>query len=211
MKRHAFCLIGIFALILLDQWSKWAVWEYLKFGGVAPMDFGTWLVTFPLPPQLFDPIPVTSFFNLVTVWNQGVSFGMFAADDMHRAFALIGLSAVLTLALAVWLVRTDVKLVTVALCMVIGGAIGIIIDRVRFGAVADFLDFHWKGHHYPAFNVADSLIVMGVAILLIDALFLSGKKSSPEPEKALKRIGPEKAPADHKPEGASANAPQAAD
>lgn len=176
MIRLLLCLIAIPALILLDQWSKWAVWEYLKFGPVAPMPFDVWLTSFPLPPMLYDGVALTKFLNLVTVWNQGVSFGMFAADDMHRAYLLVGAAGLMAACLAVWLVRAQTKLVTVALTMVIAGALGNIIDRIRFGAVADFIDLHIGGWHYPAFNVADSLIVMGVVLLTIDTLFLASKR-----------------------------------
>lgn len=178
MLRILVCLIAIPLLILLDQWTKWAAWEFLKFGPVAPMDFMTWLTTFPIEPHLFDGVRITSFFNIVTVWNQGVSFGMFAADDLKRAYTLVGMSGLMVLALAVWLARAPTRFVALALTMIISGALGNIIDRIRFGAVADFLDFHIGSWHWPAFNVADSLIVAGVAFLAIDTLFLAGKRDS---------------------------------
>lgn len=118
-----------------------------------------------------SPIEVLPFFNLVTVWNYGVSFGMFNSGSGAAAWIFIGLALAITAALAVWLSRVDRPLIAAALGLVIGGAIGNIVDRVRFGAVFDFLDFHAFGWHWPAFNVADSAITVGVAALFIDSLF----------------------------------------
>ena len=148
---------------VLDQATKWAVFTGLT--GLAFWD--------PAP----DPLPrapvveVTSFFNLVAVWNFGVSFGMFnrGSDEASWIFALI--AAAITAVLIAWLRRSPNALVTVALGAVIGGAIGNVVDRLRFGAVFDFLDFHLAGWHWPAFNVADAGIAIGVGLLLLDALF----------------------------------------
>lgn len=111
---------------------------------------------------------VTPFFNLVMVWNTGVSFGMFSEDSAHRAWTLIAVSFLVTAWLLWWLWRNRSSFVAVSLGMIIGGAMGNVIDRYRFGAVFDFLDFHAFGWHWPAFNVADSAIVIGVLLLLVD-------------------------------------------
>jgi len=116
-------------------------------------------------------VTVTSFFNLVTVWNYGVSFGMFNSGSSAAAWIFIALASAISIVLAVWLIRTDRLLVSAALGLILGGAIGNVIDRARFGAVFDFLDFHLAGWHWPAFNVADAAIVVGVAVLFIDSLF----------------------------------------
>jgi signal peptidase II len=113
-------------------------------------------------------IVVTPFFNLVMVWNTGVSFGMFSEDSASRSWTLIAVSFLVTAWLLWWLWRAHSRLVAVALGMIIGGAIGNVIDRYRFGAVFDFLDFHAFGWHWPAFNVADCAIVVGVLLLLAD-------------------------------------------
>lgn len=113
-------------------------------------------------------IVVTPFFNLVMVWNTGVSFGLFSEDSASRSWTLIGISFAVMIWLGWWLWRAHSALVAVALGMIIGGAIGNVIDRYRFGAVFDFLDFHAFGWHWPAFNVADSAIVLGVLLLLAD-------------------------------------------
>lgn len=126
-------------------------------------------------------IEILPFFNLVTVWNYGISFGMFNNGSPAGSIIFVGLALVIIVALLVWLRSVTSPLVAAALGMVIGGAIGNVIDRLRFGAVFDFLDFHVAGWHWPAFNVADSAICVGVVLLCIDALFLtqaSAKKAS---------------------------------
>jgi len=113
-------------------------------------------------------IPVLPFFNLVLVWNTGVSFGLFQEDSASRSWTLIAVSVAVMVWLLVWLWRAEQRLVMVALGAILGGATGNIIDRLRFGAVFDFLDFHAFGWHWPAFNIADSAIVVGVGLLLLD-------------------------------------------
>lgn len=125
-----------------------------------------WLVDYM---NAHGPQALTSFFNLVMVWNRGVSFGMFAEKDA-RLF-LIGMKLVITALLFVWLARGQEKMLWLPLGMIIGGAIGNVIDRIRWGAVADFFDFHLAGKHWPAFNVADSAIVVGVCVLLAMSFF----------------------------------------
>ncbi len=123
---------------------------------------------------VFEPerrIEVTSFFNLVPVRNTGISFGLFSNNAEFGRWALVALATVIIIALLVWLTRAGSTYITVALVMVIGGAISNVIDRALSGAVIDFLDFHAFGMHWPAFNLADSLIVLGTAMLLYDGLF----------------------------------------
>lgn len=122
-------------------------------------------------------IEVLPFFNLVAVWNYGVSFGMFNTGAATGAWILTGVALAIVAGLAIWLFRVKAPLVAAAIGIVIGGAIGNVIDRVRIGAVFDFADFHVAGWHWPAFNVADSAITVGVIVLLIDGLF-SGPRSS---------------------------------
>lgn len=123
-----------------------------------------------------EGIVLAPFFNLVMVWNRGISFGLFRSDDPAQAWLLVGLSAAVVLVLVVWLTRVRAALPATGIGLVIGGAVGNIIDRLRFGAVADFFDAHAFGWHWPAFNLADSAIVAGVGLLLLDALF-----ARPEP------------------------------
>ncbi len=121
-------------------------------------------------------IAVLPFFNLVLVWNRGVSFGMFSDGNDLTPYVLIALSLFITAGLLWWLTRIDDKPLFLAICAVIGGAIGNIIDRIIHGAVIDFLDFHAFGWHYPAFNIADSAIVLGIAFILFDSIIREPKR-----------------------------------
>ncbi|WP_207457999.1 signal peptidase II [Azospirillum sp. SYSU D00513] len=151
--------LGLAALVVvLDQLSKWWILE---------------VVMQPVPRV----VEVTPFFNLVLAWNYGVSFGTFASGEAYMPYVLSAVALGIVVALFVWMRRAERPFIAVALGMVIGGAIGNIIDRIRFGAVADFLDFHAAGWHFWAFNVADSGITVGVALLLLDGLFESREKS----------------------------------
>lgn len=120
-------------------------------------------------------IRIFSFFSLVKVWNRGVSFGMFHdLENSHIIFSC--LQGGIGLALFFWLWNNEKPHFSWALGLVIGGAFGNVFDRIQNGAVADFLDFHIATHHWPAFNLADSCIFIGVMILLFDEV-LCAKKS----------------------------------
>lgn len=124
------------------------------------------LETWFFPPRVIE---VTSFFNWVAVWNSGVSFGFLAGHSEMMPYILAGFAAAVALGLAIWLTRARTLLLTNGLGLVIGGAVGNIIDRVRFHAVVDFIDIHVAGYHWPAFNLADSAITIGVCLLLLDS------------------------------------------
>jgi signal peptidase II len=122
-------------------------------------------------------VEVTSFFNLVLVYNRGAAFSFLAgAGGWQREF-FTGI-ALIASAWIIWLLyrHPQQRLFSLALAMVLGGAIGNVIDRVMIGAVVDFLDFHAFGWHWPAFNVADSAITCGAALLIWDGIF--GESSS---------------------------------
>lgn len=119
---------------------------------------------------LGEAVPVAPFFNLVFVWNPGAAFSLLAnAGGWQKPLLLtvgIGISAFL----AYSLIRQPLsRLSAFAYASVLGGAIGNVLDRARHGAVVDWLDFHWAGWHWPAFNVADIGIVVGVGALLLDS------------------------------------------
>jgi signal peptidase II len=120
------------------------------------------------------PVEVTSFFNLVMVWNRGISFGLFQSDETGR-WILVGLAAAVSLALVVWLSRAGSLWIATAIGLVLGGAIGNAWDRFVWGAVADFFDVHGFGYHFWAFNVADMGISVGVTMLVLDGLFARGR------------------------------------
>ena len=113
--------------------------------------------------------PVTSFFNLVRVHNSGAAFSFLASASGWQRWFFTGLGAVAAV-LIVWMLRSHPgqKLFGFALSLILGGAIGNVIDRLMYGHVVDFLDVHWAGWHFPAFNLADSAITLGAGCLLLD-------------------------------------------
>ncbi len=128
-------------------------------------------VFFGLLSETQPVIRVTPFFNLVSAWNTGVSFSMFNDLGGAGVYILSAFSLGVVLFLLYWLQREKTAFMQVSLGLVIGGAIGNVIDRVRLGAVFDFLDFHCSGYHWPAFNLADSFICIGAVLIICDGLF----------------------------------------
>ncbi len=141
---------------LVDQATKWWVVETLEVGS-----FGR---------------PVTSFLNLVLSWNKGVTFGLLNRQSEWIPYALIACALLVVVLLLFWLARAKTLMEALGLGFVMGGAIGNVADRVRYGAVVDFLDFHLGTYHWYAFNVADSAIVAGVALLFLDSLIVAQRK-----------------------------------
>jgi signal peptidase II len=123
-------------------------------------------------------INVTSFFDLVMVWNRGVSYGMFQAGSQAGIVFLTLFSLVAVVALSWWLKSADRRFLALGLGLVIGGALGNVIDRVMYGAVADFFHFHAFGRDWYVFNVADAAITVGVVALLLDAFVRPESKES---------------------------------
>lgn len=122
--------------------------------------------------HLHESRPVTSFFNLVLVMNPGASFSLLAGAGGWQQWFFIALALVVSVWLIVLIRRhARERLMPAALSLVLGGAFGNVIDRLRFGAVVDFLDFHLAGWHWPAFNVADTAISVGVILLLAQQFF----------------------------------------
>lgn len=117
------------------------------------------------------------FLNLVIVWNRGVSFGIFNKDWGGAPWALSAVAVAIVVLLTLWLARQNSRVTAAGIGLIIGGAVGNVVDRARFGAVFDFIDFHLGGWHWPAFNLADSAITLGVIVLLVDSLF-RGRQSS---------------------------------
>lgn len=153
LNRHRFFFQGVLLAVVvvgLDQWSKQAALHFLA--------------------ESSGSVPVASFFNLTLVWNMGISFGMFS--DADARYLLLGFTGCIVAGVLVWLWRSKEHRLTLPLGLVIGGAVGNILDRVRYGAVVDFLDFHLYGYHWPAFNVADSAIVVGVCLIAWQSLIL---------------------------------------
>ena len=115
-------------------------------------------------------IPVLPFFSLTWVENRGVSMGMLTADTEVGRWLLVGLTALIATVVAVWIRRERLWPESVALGLILGGALGNIVDRVRFGYVVDFVHLHWGPWSFYVFNIADAAITIGVIILLFRAL-----------------------------------------
>lgn len=123
-------------------------------------------------------IAVLPIFSLVQRYNTGISFSIFANDHAGGPWVLALLAGLIALGLLVWLARTADRLTAVALALVIGGAIGNVTDRLREGAVMDFILVYWPDVFYwPAFNLADSFITVGVALLIYDGVFGGRKRA----------------------------------
>ena len=121
-------------------------------------------------------VVIPGLFNLVMVWNPGISFGLWR--DGAAGWVLVTVALIVVAALAVWLWRTRQPRPALAIGMIIGGAVGNVTDRIAYSAVADFFDFHVGSFHWPAFNVADSAIVIGILILLVDGLWSSRERTN---------------------------------
>jgi signal peptidase II len=145
-------------VILLDQWAKTHILDYFL----------------PAGPGAQLRIDLLPFANLVLVWNRGVSFGLLSNASPLGPYVLALVALAISLALGIWLSRTRHAPTAIGLGLVIGGALGNVIDRLRFGAVVDYLDLHAAGWHWPAFNVADAAISVGVAGLLLASLLDTG-------------------------------------
>ncbi len=156
--------LGLSVLIVIfDQASKLAILRHFSLG---------------------DRLELTAFFNLILTYNTGAAFSFLAGASGWQKWFFI----VLALAISVWIIFMLKKhggqlLLSLALTLVMGGAIGNAIDRLVYGAVVDFLDFHYAGWHFPAFNVADSAITVGAALMILEG-FLSGRANrEPKPAK----------------------------
>ena len=119
------------------------------------------------PPRI---IPVTPFFNLTLGFNEGASFGMLGGLMQGRPWAMIALTGLITALIGLWAFRANTRLEQVGLSLIFGGSLGNIIDRICQGTVTDFLDFYWKGWHWPTFNMADVTIFIGAMLIMSKAL-----------------------------------------
>jgi signal peptidase II len=128
--------------------------------------------------DMFPQVQLTPFLDLVMVWNRGVSYGLFQAGGLTGTILLTVFSLAAVAALSWWLRSADRRLLAWGLGLVIGGALGNVIDRILYGAVADFFHFHAFGRDWYVFNVADAAITVGVVALLVDAFARPEAKNS---------------------------------
>jgi len=132
---------------------------------------------------LYRPVEWTSWLNMTLAHNYGAAFSFLSDAGGWQRWLFTGLASVVTVVLVVWLLRLpkNEKLTAAALSLVIGGAVGNLIDRIINGYVVDFIDVFYQDHHWPAFNLADSAITCGVVLLLVDGIFFA---SAAKPEKS---------------------------
>jgi len=140
-------------VIVLDQYSKWLVLQHF---------------------ELYESLRLSSWFNLTLAYNTGAAFSFLNDAGGWQRWLFVVLAVVITGVLLVWLQRArHLRLQALALALVIGGAIGNVIDRIRLGHVIDFIDWHYRDWHWPVFNLADSAISVGVVLLIADSLLSS--------------------------------------
>jgi signal peptidase II len=159
-------LIAAFILVL-DQASKLGL-----------------LFVYDLP--LREPLVLAPFLEFITVWNRGISYGLFQQHSETGRWVLIGVTLIATTGLCVWMLRTPHRFLAGSLALIVGGAIGNLIDRVAYGAVFDFVHLHFGTFSWYVFNVADAAIVAGVLGLLYDTCILEARRALPQ---SLKGIG----------------------
>lgn len=150
-------------VIALDQLTKW------------------WAKTTLI---LYEPVPVLPFFNFTLMHNPGAAFSFLASAGGWQRWFFLVLSLIISIILVMWIsrLRTGEGRLAVALALVLGGAVGNLIDRALHGYVIDFLDFHYGQWHWPAFNLADSAITLGAILLILDSLLRS--RHTPETDNA---------------------------
>jgi len=148
-------------VVVLDQVSKWVMVSWLS---------------------LYETVAVIPYFNLTMAHNTGAAFSFLAGAGGWQRWFFIGLTSVISIVLFVWLKKlsTQAKLEAISISLILGGAIGNVIDRIYYGYVIDFLDVYVGTYHWPAFNIADSAICMGAVLLVIDSFI-----SKPEQEQEL--------------------------
>lgn len=139
--------------------------------------------------ELYRPVALTPWLNLTLAHNTGAAFSLLADADGWQRGLFIAAASAISIFILIWLWRLPMvaRTLPTALMLVLGGAIGNLIDRFRHGYVIDFIDFHYQGWHWPAFNFADTAIVVGVGLMLIESLFEPhhgpGQESTTRPAK----------------------------
>lgn len=143
--------------VVLDQVSKWAIDSSM---------------------QLYQSIPLVPYFNLTYLRNTGAAFSFLSEAGGWQRWFFAGLAIVISAVIGVWLARLKEHetVLAVALSLALGGAIGNLIDRLAYGYVIDFLDVYYQTWHWPAFNIADSAITLGVVLMLLESFGLVGSK-----------------------------------
>ena len=156
IKKYLISIFIILVIVFVDQYSKLYLISYLK----------------TQPGYLIE---VTSFFDIVYAWNYGASFGFFKEYYQYSNYAFMGLNSLIALLLLGLIIRARNGFEYISFSLILGGALGNIIDRVTHGAVFDFLYLHYGNYHFPVFNIADSFISIGAGLYLLGCYFSKSK------------------------------------
>ena len=155
---HNLLWLGLSVLaIVIDQWTKTIASTHLTYA---------------------DPVPVLPFLNWTLLHNYGAAFSFLSDAGGWQHYLFTGLAGVVSIIFVIWLMRMPKStiILPMAIALILGGAIGNLIDRVTLGYVVDFIHVFYQNHHFPAFNIADSAITLGTILLLIDTFFLEKKR-----------------------------------
>ena len=155
---HNLVWVGLsIVAIILDQWTKWIATEHLIYG---------------------QQNPVLPFLNWTLLHNYGAAFSFLSDAGGWQRYFFTGLAGVVSIIFLFWLMRMPKKMMVLpaAIALILGGAVGNLIDRVSLGYVVDFIHFYYNNSHFPAFNIADSAITLGTILLLIDTFFLEKQR-----------------------------------
>ena len=161
-KAHNLVWLGLAVLaIILDQWTKWIAVSHLNYA---------------------DPVAVLPFLNWTLLHNYGAAFSFLSDAGGWQRYFFTSLAGIVSLVFVFWLMRMPktVKVLPIAIALILGGAVGNLIDRVALGYVVDFIHVYYNNSHFPAFNIADSAITLGTILLLIDTFFLEKKRLAAE-------------------------------
>ncbi len=159
-KQWHWYLVAL-VVILLDQWTKSLATAYLSYG---------------------RPVEITPFFDLRLVWNYGAAFSFLSDAGGWQRWFFLGISVLASLLIAFWWLPVQSRIWSLAgMALVLGGAVGNLIDRAVLGYVVDFVSVHWQQNYFPAFNIADSAITLGAIALGIDWIILEPRDSKTNP------------------------------
>ncbi len=158
--KNKYFLVGVIAaaVLILDQLTKYLVMRYIPWHGIVRI--------------------IPGFFDLTYVRNPGAAFGILSGDHgVWRSVFFIAVTAIALGVIVVLIRKTHERLLVVAFSLIAGGAIGNLIDRIRYGEVVDFIEWYYRSYHWPTFNIADSAISAGVGLLVVD-MFLKKPKDT---------------------------------
>lgn len=161
-------------MVAAARWKQSAVvWLWLAAAVIVADQLSKYLIVRHLAP--FRPVHVLPVFNLALIYNSGAAWNFLSSASGWQRWFFVGLALAVSIAIVVWLTRMPrhaQRWRAAALALVLGGALGNVIDRLWHGYVTDFLQFHWQAWYYPTFNLADSAITIGAIMLIVEGLFI---------------------------------------